>query len=176
MPKLLLVEDDPESVETFRFLFKNLELSELVIAGSVEEALSYCSPNRFDVVISDYHLGERLGTEVARAYYPTPTIIVTGDASVDPAIESVRAKAAWFLPKPFRLADFLEALKYALENNHEELERLVLYLNHRFRVRGASSLRFRDARQTPSGTSASPEPSQALPAAIPRRTRRGPGQ
>ena len=73
----------------------------------------------FDLVLTDLKMPGVDGMEVlreVRSRYPdVPVIMITGHASLDSAVEAMKAGAYHYLAKPFRLAEAREVVRAALE-------------------------------------------------------------
>ena len=77
--KVLLVENDKLDQKAFQRLVKNKELPyDCTIAGSVSEAQSILRADRFDIVITDYSLGDGTAFDILDLLKDTPVILVTG--------------------------------------------------------------------------------------------------
>ncbi len=101
----MLVVDDEEGVRVIlRTVLETREL-EVVEAQSATEALAQVAPGAFDLAVVDKNLPDRSGlTLLADLKQTDPDLevaIVTGYASLDAAIEALRAGAGDFLLKPF---------------------------------------------------------------------------
>jgi DNA-binding NtrC family response regulator len=111
---VLLVEDD---VLEARLLRANLAPSgrlRVQTAASGEEALERTASEPFDAIVTDLVMADGMdGIELVRRIRENdaslPVIIVTAHATVDRAVEGIRAGATEFLPKPVN-ADALLAL------------------------------------------------------------------
>ena len=85
-------------------------------AGDGKEALEKHGTGPFDLIITDLNMpgmtGIELIKEVAKDESTTEFIIITGYASLDTAIEAVKAGAFDYIVKPFRI----EELKVVIKN------------------------------------------------------------
>jgi len=84
-----------------------------------ESALARLNESQFDLLLCDLRLPDLSGLEVmkaARAADPTmEVIILTGFASVDSAIEAIRAGAFHYVTKPLKMAELKVLVRRALE-------------------------------------------------------------
>ena len=124
--KILLVEDELVVQDVLRRLFKP-ERFEVVIVGRGDKACEALASNSdFDLVITDLMLPGASGMDVlarSRASAPdVPVIVITAFASVDSAVEAMRAGAFDYLAKPFNNDQVLHVVKKALEKRHLEQE------------------------------------------------------
>jgi PAS domain S-box-containing protein len=97
---ILMVEDDWVDRIAIKRLIqeKNLPYN-LDEAGSYKEALEKLAHNNFDIVISDYNLGDGDGLEVVKKCGETPVIIITGSGDEEIAAKAVRMGAYDYLIK-----------------------------------------------------------------------------
>jgi len=82
--RLLLVEDDKVDQMAFERHVKNKELPyDYTIAGSVAEAREILKSTSFDVIISDYRLGDGTSFELFDLFKDLPVIVTTGTGTED---------------------------------------------------------------------------------------------
>ncbi len=122
--RVLVVDDDPLVRETVEELLEDHGIQATVV-GDGDAALVAAEEVEFDVVLSDIRMPGRDGMEILpelRDLRPaTPVILMTGFASIDSAVEAMRAGAFDYLTKPFKSEAMLTALERAFE--FRELER-----------------------------------------------------
>ncbi len=97
----LLVVDDEEANRSklCRLLQRNgYQVSE---AGSVQEAESSYQLSSFDLILSDLRLPGAPGTDLIQKAKKVPVLIMTSNASLRSAVESMRMGAVDFVTKPF---------------------------------------------------------------------------
>ena len=86
---------------------------------SGQEALHLLAKNNFDLVLLDIVMPDMNGLQIMdrinRQHPDTSVIVVTGHASVDSAIESLRKGAYDYLKKPFEFEELLRRVKNALD-------------------------------------------------------------
>jgi PAS domain S-box-containing protein len=129
--RILMVEDDKLDQKAFERLVKDENLSyDYTIAGSVSEAKSMLAAGQFDVVISDYALGDGTAFDVLGSAKDTPTIIVTGAGDEELAVKAWRAGAYDYLIKDLD-RHYLKALPITVENviRHRKTEEKVQLLS-----------------------------------------------
>ena len=101
-------------------------------------ALKLLDEQQFAVVLTDLRMERVDGMHVlrkSREFYPdTEVIIITGLATVDSAVESMKHGAFYFIAKPFKLEDVLRVVKEAVHKVRLKTEnrqlRLLLELHH----------------------------------------------
>ncbi len=129
--KILIVDDE----ESIRSLVKELleTDSECVVAGSVEEALEILRANEFNLVVSDIDLGDSSGLimvpRILDQWPETVVIMISGQQSIESAIEAMRVGAFDYITKPFDLRHVQAAVNRGLEH-HRLLAGKRQYENH----------------------------------------------
>ena len=117
----ILVVDDEEQVRAFlsRVLVERGGYS-VEVAESAEEALEKIGrDDRFDMALIDLKLpqmdGLQLIAEIVKSKPQILTILLTGYADIDSAVEAMKRGASDYLTKPIELNDMLVRLGRALE-------------------------------------------------------------
>ncbi len=109
---LLVVDDDPEFRDTLRTRFARRGF-EVRTAACGEEALSLAERRNFDVAIFDMMMPGMNGLELLKHFktgHPDcEVILLTGQGSIESAVEAMKLGAYDYLQKPFPLKD-LEAV------------------------------------------------------------------
>jgi signal transduction histidine kinase len=111
-PARILLVDDEESVrETMAAILQRAGY-DIVAAPSGEKALEHVNSEQFDLLLTDLRMEGMTGVELMaelRKHSPdTPSIMLTGYASLDSAIEALREGAYDYLVKPCHV-DILKA-------------------------------------------------------------------
>jgi PAS domain S-box-containing protein len=98
--RLLLVEDDKVDQMAFERFVKNRNLPyAYTIAGSVAQAKEILKSTCFDLIISDYLLGDGTSFELFDLYNGTPVIITTGSGDEDVAVQAMKLGACDYIIK-----------------------------------------------------------------------------
>ncbi len=130
-PAILIIDDD----EQVRNLLKEIltGANDCTLAGSAEDALALLSNESFNLVISDINMGGISGLElVPRVLEQTPdtvVVMISGQQTIDYAIESMRAGAFDYITKPLDIRQIHAAVRRALEH-HELLREKRRYEDH----------------------------------------------
>ncbi|MBZ4659856.1 MAG: sigma-54-dependent Fis family transcriptional regulator, partial [Desulfacinum sp.] len=129
MERILVVDDEP-------FICENLEriLSEegyaVTVTSTGSEALELLSGEPADLVLLDLNLPDLSGLDVLKAAKERDpsllVIVITGYASVESAVQAIKAGAYDYLKKPFKADAIKLIVKLALET--QRLKREVDYL------------------------------------------------
>ncbi len=115
--RILLVDDEPNILGSLR---RALELEEyrVDVAGDGEAALAKILDARYDAVVLDVAMPGKNGVEVLReivgAQPGLPVLMMSGNATLEIAVEAVRIGAVDFLEKPIGSEKLLITLSNAL--------------------------------------------------------------
>jgi len=126
----ILVIDDEYGIRNF--LVKGLTkiLGFIESAEDLESAEALRQRCHFDLIIADIKLPGGSGVEwvqsLREAGCSTPVIFITAHAQLDIAIEAIRAGAADFIIKPFRMDQILNAVDRCIERQEIKKENFVL--------------------------------------------------
>jgi len=114
--KILLIEDDKLDQMAFQRLIKEQQLPyDCTIAGSASEAKKIIDSACFDVVISDYSLGDGTAFDILGAVKDTPVILITGAGDEETAVKAWKAGAYDYLVKDLE-RKYLKAVPITIEN------------------------------------------------------------
>jgi PAS domain S-box-containing protein len=114
--KILFIEDDKLDQKAFERLVKDEQLPyDYTIVGSLSKAKDILACEQFDIVISDYALGDGTAFDVLDVVKKTPTIIVTGTGNEEVAVRAWKAGAYDYLIKDLE-RNYLKALPITVEN------------------------------------------------------------
>ena len=125
--RVLLVDDEQEFVEV---LAERLEVRDIVVtkAFSGDEALAGIKEKPVDVVILDVAMPGKDGVatlkEIKQVNPIIEVIMLTGNATVDSAVEGMRLGAYDYLMKPTETKDLLEKIVKAYKRKTEQEERI----------------------------------------------------
>jgi DNA-binding NtrC family response regulator len=118
-----------------------------ISARSVPEALQVLARGEVDLIISDYRMPGLTGLEflsiLAREGYDIPLIMLTGHASIEHAVASIKAGAIDYITKPVRPEPLKLAVDQALEfvrlrRENESLRREVMEFRNERQIIGDS--------------------------------------
>ncbi len=132
-PSRILVVDDEESVARAIARMAEHFGHEVVTAASVEEAVARLAEAGFDVILTDLALGSKgepsgldLLRHVQQESLEVPVVLITGQATIDSAMEAIREGAYDYLSKPARLDALGALLRRAIEKKRmsEEMRHL----------------------------------------------------
>lgn len=116
--KVLLIEDDKVDQMAFQRVFKeNKLLYEYTIASSVAEAKNILASNNnnFDLIISDYLLGDGTAFDIFDLKVDVPIIVTTGSGDEAVAAKAMKAGAYDYLIKD-PASNHLKVLPATIEN------------------------------------------------------------
>jgi two-component system, NtrC family, nitrogen regulation response regulator NtrX len=143
MSKLLLVDDDPNTLASLARAFR-MSGHEAVVCNSAGRALEQVRSHAFDVILSDVVMpgrdGLQLLADIRAAGIETPVVMISGQASVEMAVRATKLGAIDFLEKPLSTDKLLITVENAVKLTRLERE------NRRLRERvGGDKLVWRSA-------------------------------
>ncbi|MGE4634626.1 MAG: sigma-54 dependent transcriptional regulator [Arenicellales bacterium] len=106
MERILIIEDEVVIRRALAKLLKR-EGYDISEASSVTQSEELFSLDAFGLIIADLRLPGGLGTEVIEKCAGTPVLIMTSYASINSAVESMKAGAADYIAKPFNHDEML---------------------------------------------------------------------
>jgi PAS domain S-box-containing protein len=136
MKKLLFVEDHPVDLLAFqRYLKDSLLEFETHFATNIQEALSLISQNKYDIVISDFHLPDGTAIDLLKEVKEIPFIVTTGTGDEKVAVRAMKAGAFDYLIKD-QDRNYLTLLPIAIETalKHFQNQLHLKEIEDRFRV------------------------------------------
>ena len=127
--RILVVEDESDLAECLECYLRRCHYDARV-TSSAEEALKMLGKGEFDLILSDLMMPGMNGIELLRKALEIDSqlvgIIMTGQATVQNAIEAMKAGAFDFLLKPFKLDQVLPVLGRAMEVRRLRMENVRL--------------------------------------------------
>jgi two-component system response regulator HydG len=117
--QILVVDDSPATLEVVK---RNLESVgyRVFTAGSVGDAIALLDQAGVDLVITDMRMPKVGGLDLLRHvrdnFPDTQTMVITGYATVENAVEAVKTGAEEYLAKPFTDDELFAAVERAIEN------------------------------------------------------------
>jgi len=122
MKKILVVDDRVEVLKAIGgFLIRNGFV--VYLSDSVEKALSLCGKMNFDMVVSDFDLGETSGIElikkIRKEHPQIKAILMSGSFDFDEKMLE-RGEIDAFLQKPFEVNELEKLIKRILDGGDFE--------------------------------------------------------
>ena len=143
-PKILVV-DDEENVRNS--LTELLEIKNFCVTAtaSAEHALKLLEQTAFDLVLSDLLMPRIDGIALAKAIKEmglnVPVVVMTGYASIETAVESMKAGASDFITKPFNMDQITIVINRTLETKKlHQLAQEREYFEHLSNTDGLTEL------------------------------------
>ena len=126
----VLVVDDEAGMRSFLERALTSRGARVEVAGSAEEGARRLAATYFDVVVLDIALPGKPGLEWLRELkaggFAGDVVLITAYADMETAIGALRAGAADFILKPFRLDQMINSLQRCFENARLARENYVL--------------------------------------------------
>ena len=126
----LLIVDDDERARVLLGRFLEVEGYNVATAKDGADALDKFEDVNYDLVITDLKMPNIGGIDLLKAIQTKQTntigIVVTGFASIDTAVEAMKAGAFDYVTKPFQLDEIRIAVQRALEYQRLQSENVTL--------------------------------------------------
>ena len=117
-PHVLLMEDE-SSVAQGLYMILTEEGYDVDLAKTGQSALDILSQKEFDLLVADLRLPDMDGTEVIKLVKKkqpkTEVIAITGYGSISSAVETMKAGATEYLPKPFTEEEFMTKVEKVID-------------------------------------------------------------
>jgi response regulator RpfG family c-di-GMP phosphodiesterase len=117
VPPRVLIVDDEESIRFSLRVFLEAEGYIVKLAAHAEDALEVLGAESFDVLITDIFMpglsGVELLSQLQQTHPHLPVLLITGDPSVQTAVDALRSGATDYLSKPIDRAGLLKAVRQA---------------------------------------------------------------
>ncbi len=118
MTRILIVEDEPSTLNVLSTLLKT-EGYDVTAVDNGNQAIQLLDTVQFDLMLSDIHMTPVDGMELLkRAHDRQPemaVIMLTGYASVETAIQSLKLGAFDYVTKPFKVDELFVSVQKAIE-------------------------------------------------------------
>ncbi len=129
MKRVLVVDDEVGIRESVKRILEKQGF-DVVTASNGEDAFKLIREEAIDLVITDIRMAGMDGVDllkVCKSVSPTTEVImITGYASVDTAVESMKLGAYDYITKPFKKAELLKAVNKAIEKQTLSLDNIKL--------------------------------------------------
>ena len=126
----VLIVDDEAGIRSFLQKGLDSRFGLIEVAGDVETANELRKRCHFDLIIADIRLPGRSGvewvTELREQGSTTAVIFITAYADIETAISALRAGAADFIMKPFRMEQIHASVERCMERQQYQRENYVL--------------------------------------------------
>ncbi len=128
--RILILDDEDVLGEVLSQALKNSGFRTKAVT-TVDDAISAVDQESFDAILSDIYLPEKSGFDLfehARQNHPDlPFVFITGNPSLDMAIDSLKQGAYDFLAKPIQIKELVSKMHEVLEKSRQNrLERVSL--------------------------------------------------
>jgi DNA-binding NtrC family response regulator len=122
LPRILIVEDDQTFRETVAEVLRDVGYK-VRGARNLKKATKRLTKHKFDLVLTDVHIGNHSGLEVlqvaTRTHPDAKIVLMSAHADPDVVQQAMKSGAAKFLPKPFRVKELLQAIEELLGDDQQ---------------------------------------------------------
>lgn len=120
LPRILIVEDDATFRETVLEVLRDVGYK-VKGARNVDKAAKRLRKHKFDLVLSDVHIGDQSGFDVLQiAHDKRPDakiVLMSAKADAEMMVQAKESGASRVLPKPFRVKELLHLIEELLEED-----------------------------------------------------------
>ncbi|MBL4720671.1 MAG: sigma-54-dependent Fis family transcriptional regulator [Alphaproteobacteria bacterium] len=117
MARLLLIEDSPELSALYQAYIEEIGI-DVLTADTGKKALQFLDNGSFDLLLLDLNLPDMNGLKILQTLNAedkqTPTIVLTGQGSLQSIVDTMREGAADFLMKPVNPKKLIESITSVL--------------------------------------------------------------
>lgn len=121
---IILIVDDQEDARKMFGTFLERKGFKTILAANALEALRALKHHHVDLILTDYHMPQMTGMDLlreARVVSPqVPVIMMSGQADMKTAVETLREEAFDFLSKPVDSNDLLQTVTLCLRRFRSE--------------------------------------------------------
>jgi DNA-binding NtrC family response regulator len=129
---ILVVEDEPTYQRSLQVLLDQ-EGFEVTMAGTFEAAKNILNQNAVDVALVDLQLPDKPGMElvswIVQHFPTTQAVVLTGNSSIESAVEATKRGALAYVVKPFEKDNLLLTIRNAIETSRLKSENAHLKAN-----------------------------------------------
>ena len=122
---ILIIDDDANTLASLARAFR-LAGHEATVCDNAARALDLAKADRFDLILSDVVMPGRDGIalleDLKNAGVAAPTVMISGQATIEMAVKATRLGASDFLEKPISTEKLLLTVENALRLKHLEEE------------------------------------------------------
>ncbi|HXY55804.1 MAG TPA: sigma-54 dependent transcriptional regulator [Nitrospirota bacterium] len=115
--KILIIDDERVALRNLEHVMKK-EGYDVTATQSGPNALKLLDEQQFDVVLTDLRMEKVDGMQIlrkSREFYPdSEVIMITGYATLDSAVETMKHGAFYYIAKPFKLEEVRKVVKEAV--------------------------------------------------------------
>lgn len=123
--KALVIDDDVSTLELMKFQLES-EGFQVLTAERGENGIKLVQENEFDIILTDLNLPDFNGIEMVRRCKEiapdTEIIMITGDGSMDKAIEATKAGAFHYIEKPVEFEELILLIGKAIDRKRQSAE------------------------------------------------------
>ncbi len=119
--KILVVEDDEKLLRIIRFHLNQMGFNDIIDAENGDDALKTLHANRFDLIITDWHMPGMDGLDFFNALKndeslnSIPVLMITGEAQREKMVQALNNGIKHYLVKPFDGKDLKKEIEVLLD-------------------------------------------------------------
>jgi len=128
-PRILIVDDEPQICNSLEILLRR-QGYDVMTAQSGRQALQLMAAKGFDLLLLDMVIPDMSGFEImdhiSSQHYEFHTIVITGNASIESAVQALKRGAYDYLKKPFEYEELIKRVGNALNQRRLSREKQII--------------------------------------------------
>jgi len=128
-PRILIVDDEPQICASLEVLLRR-QGYDIKTAQSGRQALQLMASTGFDLLLLDMVIPDMSGFEIMdhinSQQYEFHTIVITGNASIESAVQALKKGAYDYLKKPFEYEELIKRVSNALDQRRLSREKQII--------------------------------------------------
>ncbi len=130
MKSILIIDDEPEMLQSFKKILSHEDNYKLTLLDNPHAAIELVKQQKFDLIITDLKMKDVSGMDIlktALSHFPEANVImISGYGTIETSVDAMREGAFDFLEKPFTSKKLFDTIERALsrypatENGHDK--------------------------------------------------------
>jgi two-component system OmpR family response regulator len=109
-PKILIVDDNANQTLVLK-MHLGLKGYESVVASTITEAKTILQAQTINLIVSDIHLPDGIGSEILSSIDPIKSIAISGDTEPEQMEIAKQAGFDAYLVKPFTIEELIQTIE-----------------------------------------------------------------
>jgi len=128
MKNILLIDDEPEMLESIKKLFSRRQDCNPTLMQNSEKALKMVKEKRFDLIITDLNMQTTSGLDILHgaldAFPDSTVILISGYGTIDTSVKAMSEGAFDFIEKPFTAKKLFSTIDRAFDQTYKKVEQI----------------------------------------------------
>ncbi len=124
MKKILIIDDEPEMLESLKKILSRRKDFKLQLISDSSEAIQLVKNNKYDLIITDLKMKNVTGLDILKTatnHFPGSSVImISGYGTIEASVEAMREGAFDFIEKPFTSQKLFKTIDRAINQKYDE--------------------------------------------------------